>query len=67
MSPELYRAVALAAGLRLYASTGLRPNRTWTPTAMMRVAREITGRTFQARAYTEAADALSRWAAEHAK
>lgn len=65
MTPELYRAVVIATGLRLYARTGMRPNRAWTPTAMMRVAREITGRTFPARAYMEAADALSAWAEEH--
>lgn len=67
MSPALYRALAIASGLRLYARTGLRPNKAWTPTAMMRVAREITGCTFPARAYEAAADALSRWAAEHDK
>lgn len=61
---EVYRAAAIASGLRLYAKTGMRPNRAYTPSAMMRAARGITGRTFKARDYEGAASALSAWVQE---
>ena len=56
---NVFAMAALASGLRLYAKTGMRPNRAWTPTAMMRAAAHHTGRTFKARDYIGAADALS--------
>lgn len=61
---EVYRAAVIASGLRLYAKTGIRPSRAYTPTAMMRAAKEITGKTFKARDYMGAADALSAWVEE---
>lgn len=60
--PRLYQAVVIASGLRLYAKTGMKPNRAYTPSAMMRVAENILGRKFRAREYLVAADALSAWA-----
>lgn len=57
-----YRATVIAGGLRLYAKTGMQPNRAYTPSAMMRVAAEITGKKFKARDYLGAADALKEWA-----
>ena len=57
-----YRATVIAGGLRLYAKTGMQPNRAYTPRAMMRVASEITGKKFKARDYIGAADALKVWA-----
>lgn len=59
---DRYRAIVLATGLDLYRKTGLRPNRAYTPKAMMTAAAEITGRKFKARAYQEAAEALREWA-----
>lgn len=58
----IFRAIVIAQGLRLYARTGMRPNRFYTPSAMMKAARDITGQTFKARDYHGAADALSAWA-----
>jgi len=58
---NIFRAAVMASGLRLYAKTGMKPNRAYTPTAMMRAASEITGRKFQARAYMAAAVALDDW------
>ena len=55
---EVFRAKVMASGLRLYAKTGMKPNRMYTPTAMMRCAAEITGRKFKARDYAGAAAAL---------
>lgn len=61
-------ATALASGLRLYAKTGMRPNRAWTPTAMLRKAESLTGQKFKRGEYIKAADALKVWAdAEAAK
>lgn len=59
---QVYRAAAIASGLRLYAKSGMKPNRAWTPTAMLRAASEITGQKFKPRDYLGAADALSAWA-----
>ena len=56
------RAIAIAKALELYANTGMRVNRAYTPAAMMRAAREITGLTFKPRAYLSAASALKLWA-----
>ena len=56
-----YRAVVIKSGLKLYRDTGMRPNRAYTPTAMMRVASEITGKKFKARDYTGAIEALEAW------
>jgi hypothetical protein len=58
----IFRAIVIAAALDMYATTGMRANRAYTPTAMMAAARKITGRTFKARAYALAADALRSWA-----
>lgn len=62
MEPRIYQALALAAGLRLYAKTRIKPNRAWTPKGMRETAERITGRKFQARDYQGMADALQSWA-----
>lgn len=56
-----YQALVIEQGLRLYAATGMRPNRAYTPTAMMRMASHITGKKFKARDYLGAAEALKLW------
>lgn len=58
IEPSRYAMLAIAHGLRLYANTGLRPNRAYTPKAMMAAAERYTGQTFKPRAYLEAAEAL---------
>lgn len=58
---DVYRAVVIKSGLELYAKTGMKPNRAYTPTAMMRVAAEITGKTFKKRDYAGAIAALAEW------
>ena len=40
---DTFRAIALRSGLSLYAKTGMKPNRAWTPTKMLKVAGTITG------------------------
>ena len=56
-----YRAIAIKHGLRLFAATGLRPNRSWTPSAMMKAASGITGRKYAARDYAGAVADLTAW------
>lgn len=55
---NIFRAVAIASALRFYAETGMRVNRAYTPKAMIAAASQMTGRTFKARDYIGAADAL---------
>lgn len=61
---EVYRAKVIAMGLRLYARTGMKPNRAYTPTAMLKAATAITGGRFKRGQYLAAAAALDIWA-EH--
>jgi hypothetical protein len=56
---NVFAMAAIASALRLYAKTGLRANRAYTPRAMMAAAARHTGRTFKARDYLGAADALT--------
>ena len=60
-------AVTLRSGLKLYAKTGIKPNRAWTPTSMMREAGRITGRKFKARDYDGAVAALTEWLEENGR
>lgn len=59
---NIYRALAIASALRLYAKTKIQMNRAYTPTNMLRAASEITGLTFKRGQYIEAADALKAFA-----
>jgi len=56
MPPIFFQALAIRHGLRLYAKTGMKPNRDWTPTAMLRVASQITGKKYKRGDYLRAAD-----------
>lgn len=47
MTPKLYIAASLKVGLRLYAKSGIKPNRAWTPSAMLKQANKITGKTYK--------------------
>lgn len=58
---QIYRAITVKHGLKLYKNTGIKPNRAYTPTAMMRVAKEITGAKLKARDYEGAIKALDEW------
>ncbi len=62
VNPEIYRALVIASGLRLYARTGMKPNRAYTPMAMMIAARHITGWHGESRDYEGAAKALTEFA-----
>ena len=57
-----YQAIVIASGLRLYAKTGMKPNRQWTPTNMLKAASRITGKPYKRGDHLKAADDLSLWA-----
>lgn len=60
---DVYAMAVIASGLRLYAKTGIKPNRAYTPTAMVRMARVHLGpelaKGIGARDYLGWADSLS--------
>jgi hypothetical protein len=58
---KLYQATAIASGLRLYAKTGMKPNRAWTPSAMLKAASGFTGKSYKRGQYVQAADDLKTW------
>ena len=55
----IFRAIAIASALRLYARSGMRVNRAYTPKAMLAAAEQITGQVFKGKnKYMAAAQAL---------
>ena len=58
---ETFRAIYLKTGLRLFAKTGMRPNRAWTPTAMLKAAGKITGKVYKRGQYDLAVTDLEAW------
>jgi len=58
---DTYRAIVIKQGLKMYADTGMKPNRAWTPSAMMMAASQITGKLYKRRQYAEAIDDLDDW------
>lgn len=55
---SVFAMITLKSALKLYAKTGMKANRAYTPTAMMRTASRMTGKTFKARDYAGAIAAL---------
>ena len=64
---EVFRARTIASALRLYAKTGIKANRAYTPTNMLTAASQITGKTFKRGQFEQAAQALTEWAAGEAE
>ncbi len=60
------QAVIIKSALKA-CKIGLRVNRAYTPTACLRTAGNITGRTFKRGQYDEAIAALETWIAEQKK
>ena len=58
---DTFRAVALRSGLSLYAKTGMKPNRAWTPGNMLKAAGEITGVKYRRGEYQRAIAHLTTW------
>lgn len=59
---NVYGAIVVAKGLEVYAKTGMKVNRAYTPANMMKMATQVTGKKFKARDYLGAAEALRAWA-----
>jgi hypothetical protein len=59
-----FAAFALASALKLYAKTGMKANRAYTPTAMLRAASKITHKTYKRGDYLTAAADVQKWAEE---
>ena len=47
VTPRDYQTLALRRGMMLYDAHGTKPNRAWTPTAMLRTAGNITGKVYK--------------------
>jgi len=58
---QTYRAIALKQGLKMYAQHGMKPNRAWTPSNMLRAAGQITGHTYKRGHYVQAILDLEAW------
>lgn len=58
---HLFRATALWSALKLYAKTGLKPNRAWTPTAMLTMATGYTGKKYRRGQHAKAAEDVKLW------
>jgi hypothetical protein len=61
---DIYRARVIASSLRLYAKTGMKPNRAYTPTSMLKAASGITGEKYKRGEYLKAAADLTALADE---
>lgn len=57
-NPTTFQCLALAAAIDLYAKTGIKANRSYTPTNMLRTASNLTGKKFKRGQYQAASDAL---------
>lgn len=55
---ELHRMRVIAVALKMYAKTGMKANRAYTPTNMMAAATKFTGIRFKARDYMGAYNAI---------
>lgn len=60
---RVYQAAAIKSGLKLYANTGMKPNRAWTPSAMLKTASAITGKPYKRGQYAVAIADLESWIA----
>jgi hypothetical protein len=58
MNPTIYQCIVLAKALEVYAASGLRVNRAYTPSAMLRTANRLTGHVYRRGQYRAAAAAL---------
>lgn len=59
---EVFRARTIASALRLYAKTGMKVSRTYSPTNMLAAATQITCNKYKRGQYEQAAQDLIDWA-----
>lgn len=58
---ELYRAMSLRSAIDLYASSKIKMTRQLTPSLMLQLAGEITGKSYKRGQYSQASRDLSVW------
>ncbi len=59
---NLYRAIHVQSALLMYAKTGMLMTRGATPTVLLRIAKEYTGKDYKGKdKYTQAADDVRVW------
>lgn len=58
---SLYRAISLRQALLMYAKSGMRMTRNLTPSTMLTIASEYTGKVHKRGAYLEAAEGVGNW------
>ncbi|QIV65883.1 hypothetical protein Cp1R7AA1_020 [Mesorhizobium phage Cp1R7A-A1] len=61
---SVFQAITIKSALKLYAKTGIKANRAYTPTNMMAMAKKITGKKLAARDYMGGVAALESWIEE---
>lgn len=64
VNPKTFQALVIAKALELYAQTGIKVNRAYTPKNMLAMANKLTGKPFKPRQYLEAATALREYAVD---
>lgn len=64
ITPAMYQAVVIKNALKFYMTTKRQVNSAYTPTAMLRTAGNIVGRSFKPREYRAAVEALEEWLRE---
>jgi hypothetical protein len=65
--PYIYQALAIRAGLLLYAKTEVKPNSARVPSLILKRAAAITGKEYRLGQYEIAAKDLLQWAEATAK
>lgn len=58
---NLFRAISLKSSLSLYAKCGMRPTRMVTPTMMLQMATEYTGKKYKRSQHAQAAADMNAW------
>jgi hypothetical protein len=60
---KTYRATVIKHAIAFYVKTGMKINKAYTPTNMLRAAGEITGKTYKRGQYQKAMSDLGAWLA----
>ena len=60
---SVFQAITIKSALKLYANTGMKANRAYTPKNMMAMVTKITGQKLAARDYMGGVKALENWIA----
>jgi hypothetical protein len=60
-----YQAIVIKHAIKFYAKTGMKVNRAYTPTNMLRVASKITGHPYKRGQFDQAVADLELWIANN--